>query len=285
MTRSRPGRSAAKIHLGRVTALYATLIVLAILFLLPYYVILRNSLSRRREITAGDWTWWPESMNFQAIADMLKPGSAALQGLANSLIIASVQTVLQLAIAAAAGYGLARVAFKHRNLVFMGFLATMMVPTAVTFVPTFAVIAQLHWVNSLLGIIVPGLFNVFSVFIFRQFFLDFPAELEEAGRLDGLGTWGVFLRIVLPNSKGVMVALGAIAFINSWNAFLWPLVVGQDESKWTIQVVMSSYLNSYNVNLPALFSGSLVSVMPLVVLFFLFQRHIVQGVKMSGVKG
>jgi multiple sugar transport system permease protein len=160
-----------------------------------------------------------------------------------------------------------------------------MVPSAVTFVPTFAVVAQLRWINTLQGIIVPGLFNVFSVFIFRQFFLDFPKDLEEAGKLDGLGAWGTFLRIVLPNSKGSVVALGSIAFINSWNAFLWPLIVGQSEATWTVQVTLSTYLNSYKINLPALFAGSLISVVPLLILFFVFQRQIVQGVKMSGVKG
>jgi multiple sugar transport system permease protein len=268
-----------------VTAIYATLIPLAVAFLVPYYVIVRNALSTRAEITGGDWTWWPESPDFGPLVELLGPGSAVLRGLGNSLVIATLQVAGQLAITGCAGYGLARVPFRRRNLVFWLFLLTMMVPAAVTFVPTFAVVAQLRWVNTLQGIIVPGLFNVFSVFIFRQFFLDFPKELEDAGKLDGLGAWGTFLRIVLPNSKGIMVALGAIAFINSWNAFLWPLIVGQSESSWTVQVTLSTFLNSYKINLPALFAGSLLSVLPLVIMFFLFQRYIVQGVKLSGVKG
>ena len=274
------GRRAANL-----AGLYAALIALGLLFLVPYYVILRNALSTRAEITAGSWTWWPESPDFAQIFEMVQPSSSLMNGMRNSVIIATLQVIGQLAIAACAGYGLARIPFKRRNTVFIAFLATMMVPSAVTFIPTFAVIAQLHWINTLQGIVVPGLFNVFSVFIFRQFFLDFPKELEEAGRIDGLGTWGTFVRIVLPNSKGVMVALGAIGFINSWNAFLWPLIVGQNESKWTVQVALSTYLNSYKINLPALFAGSLVSVLPLLILFFFFQRRIVQGVKMSGVKG
>lgn len=279
------GSRARRRRVLRLVALYATLTALALLFAVPYYVIIRNSLSSRADITAPTWTWFPSQLQWQNLSELLKPGSSLLRGILNSLTIAAVQVFAQLAIAASAGYGLARIRYRHRNLVFAAFLATMMVPSAVTFVPTFAVIAAFGWVNTFAGIIVPGLFNVFMVFIYRQFFLEFPRELEEAGRIDGLGYWGTFLRVVLPNSAGVTIALGSIGFINSWNAFLWPLVVGQDESKWTAQVAISTYLNSYSIDLPALFAGSLLSVLPLVLLFFVFQRYIVQGVKMTGVKG
>jgi multiple sugar transport system permease protein len=246
--------------------------------------MVRNSLSTRPEIMSSEWVWFPQHLQWQNFAELFAPGSAVPQGLLNSAIIAVLQVALQLAVSAAAGYGLARIPYKHRNAVFAIFLATMMVPTAVTFVPSFAVISALGWVSTLIGIILPGVFSVFSVFLFRQFFIDFPDELEEAGRLDGLGPWGVFLRIVLPNAKGITVALGAIGFINSWNAFLWPLVVGQDEGSWTIQVAISSYLNSYKIDFPVLFAASVVAILPLVILFFIFQRHIVEGVKMSGMK-
>jgi multiple sugar transport system permease protein len=272
-------------RLGHNIALYSALIILALFFVIPYYVMIRNALATRTEITGGSWTWFPADPSFAEMFKLMGSDSGVMRGMLNSFIIATLQVIGQLAIAAAAGYGLARIKFRHRNAVFIAFLSTMMVPSAVTFVPTFAVVAQFQWINTLQGIVVPGLFNVFSVFIFRQFFLDFPVELEEAGKLDGLGTWGVFFKIVLPNSKGVMTALGAIAFINSWNAFLWPLIIGQNENAWTVQVTLSTFLNSYKVNLPALFSGSVLSVLPLVILFFVFQRYIVQGVKLSGVKG
>lgn len=269
----------------RWTVLYTVLTALAAVFLLPYYVIVRNALATRAEITGLRWTWIPAHPQWSNIGDLLTGDSALLRGLGNSAIIAIVQTLATLALGAAAGYGLVRIPYRHRNLVFGAFLVTLMVPSAVTFVPTFVVTAKLGWVNTLAGIIVPGVFSVFTVFIYRQFFIDFPAELEEAGRIDGLGYWGTFVRIVLPNSVGVTIALGSISFINSWNAFLWPLVVGQDQSTWTVQVTVSSFLNAYHINLPALFAGSLLSVLPLVLLFFVFQRYIVQGVKLSGVKG
>lgn len=272
-------------RVARWTVLYLVLSVLAAVFLLPYYVIVRNALSTRAEITGLRWTWIPAHPQWSNIGALLTGDSPLLRGLGNSAVIAIAQTVATLALGAAAGYGLVRIPYRHRNLVFGAFLVTLMVPSAVTFVPTFVVTAKLGWVNTLAGIIVPGVFSVFTVFIYRQFFLDFPTELEEAGRIDGLGYWGTFVRIVLPNSVGVTVALGSINFINSWNAFLWPLVVGQDQSTWTVQVTVSSFLNAYHIDLPALFAASLLAVLPLVLLFFVFQRYIVQGVKLSGVKG
>jgi multiple sugar transport system permease protein len=265
--------------------LYAVLIGLSLLFLLPYYIILRNALSTRAQITGFQWVWFPSHPDWSNLADLLHASSPVLRAMLNSAVIATVQTVAQLAVAATAGYGLARIGYRHANKVFLLLLGTLMVPSAVTFVPTFAVVAALGWINTLLGIIMPGVFSVFTMFIFRQAFLDFPRDLEEAGRLDGLGPWGVFLRVVLPNSVGVTVALGTISFIWSWNGFLWPLVVGQDESTWTIQVALSTFLNSYNLNLPGLFAASLLSVLPVMLLFLVLQRHIAQGVKMSGLKG
>jgi multiple sugar transport system permease protein len=271
--------------IAKYTALYLALIILAALFLLPYYIIIRNALSTRAEIVGFDWVWFPPNPDWSNLAKLLRFDSPVLRGIVNSALIATIQTAAQLAIASIAGYGLARIPYRHANKVFLVLLGTLMVPSAVTFVPTFAVIASLGWVNTLLGIIMPGIFSVFTMFIFRQAYLDFPRDLEEAGYLDGLGTWGVFLRIVVPNSIGITVALGTISFIWSWNAFLWPLVVGQDESTWTVQVALSTFLNSYNLDLPGLFAASLLSVIPVLVLFFVLQRHIAQGVKMSGLKG
>ncbi|MDR0284662.1 MAG: carbohydrate ABC transporter permease [Propionibacteriaceae bacterium] len=264
---------------------YVALSFFSLLFLAPYYVMVRNAVSSRQDITSGNWRWFPAQLQFESLRGVFRAGSPVVRGMGNSLLIASIQTMAQLVIAALAGYALARIRYRYRNVVFAALLATMMVPSAVTFIPTFAVVAKLGWINTLAGIIVPGLFNVFMVFIYRQFFLDFPTELEEAGTIDGLGRAGVFVRIVLPNARGVTIALGSIGFINSWNAFLWPLVVGQDESTWTVQVAISSSLNSYSIDLPGLFAGSLASVLPLVIGFFVFQRYIVQGVKFSGVKG
>jgi multiple sugar transport system permease protein len=161
-----------------------------------------------------------------------------------------------------------------------------MIPFAVIFVPVYVVVSYFHWVATLQGLVVPGLFSGFTTFLFRQFFLSFPHELEEAGRVDGLGYWGIFWRIVVPNSYGIIAALSVITFITSWNAFLWPLVIGQgDTSAQTVQVVLSLYLNAQVLNLHELFIGAAIAILPLVIVFFILQRYIVEGYKQSGLKG
>jgi multiple sugar transport system permease protein len=158
-------------------------------------------------------------------------------------------------------------------------------PAAVTFVPSYVVVANLGEVNTLWGIVVPGLFNAFATFLFRQFYLEFPVEIEEAGRLDGLGYIGVYWKMLLPNSMGIMAALGVLSFITSWNAFLWPLVIGQSPDTWTVQIVLSTFLTAQQIDLSALFAGALVGALPLVLVFLVMQRFIVQGVRLSGIKG
>jgi multiple sugar transport system permease protein len=155
----------------------------------------------------------------------------------------------------------------------------------VTFVPSYVVVSYLGGVNTLWGIVVPGLFNAFATFLFRQFYLDFPVEIEEAGRLDGLGYFGIYRGLILPNSIGIMMALGILSFIYSWNAFLWPLVIGRYPTTSTVQIVLSIFLTAQTINLPMLFMGAAVGAAPLVIVFLVMQRYIVQGVRLSGIKG
>jgi multiple sugar transport system permease protein len=265
---------------------YLCLAVLAVLFLIPYYVIFRNALLTQAQILSFDWVWLPIPPQWANLQALFKDQVAPMgTGLRNSAVVAVLQTVGQIVIASLAGYGLARIPYRWANLVFYAMLLTLMIPSAVTFVPLFVLVSAFGWVNSLQGLIVPNLFNTFAVFLFRQFYLDFPHELEEAGRLDGLNYLGLYRYVVLPNSLGIMMALGLIAFITSWNAFLWPLIIGQSSDWWTVQVVLSTYLTAQTINLPAVFMGAAISVVPLVVIFIAAQRYIVEGVTVSGLKG
>jgi len=265
---------------------YTLLIVLAILFLIPFYLIVRNGLATEQEITSAHWTFFPSILHFENIQELLNdPDVPFLDGLENSAIIALLQTAGQIFICGIAGYGLARIPYRWANLVFYAILLTLMIPFAVIFVPVYVIVSYLGWVNTLQGLVVPGVFGGFTAFLFRQFFLSFPRELEEAGRVDGLGYWGTFWRIVVPNSYGIIAALSVITFIASWNAFLWPLVIGQDPSAYTVQVVLSNFLNAQVLNLHELFIGTAIAILPLVIVFFILQRYIVEGYKQSGLKG
>jgi multiple sugar transport system permease protein len=266
---------------------YIVLIALALLFLFPFYLMVRTAVITQPEVASFDWVWWPQETHWREnlegiFNDQTAPMSV---GLRNSAIIAGANLLLQTLFASMAGYALARVPVRGSSLVFFLILSTLMVPSAVTFIPSYVVVANLGGVNTLWGIIVPGLFNAFAVFLFRQFYLDFPVEIEEAGRLDGLSHAGIYWRLVLPNSIGVLAALGILSFINSWNAFLWPLVIGQNPSSWTIQIVLSTYITAQTINLPYMFMGAVVGALPLVIVFLVMQRYIVEGVRLSGIKG
>jgi multiple sugar transport system permease protein len=279
----------ARSNIGRWILLairYTLLIALALVFLFPFYLIIRNALMTQPEITSFDWAWWPAEMQWSNFTNLFENTEIDMTtGLRNSAIIAIVNLIFQTLFASMAGYALARIPFRGKGIFFAIILLTLMVPAAVTFVPTYVVVAKLGGVNTLWGIVVPGLFSAFATFLFRQFYLEFPSEIEEAARLDGNSYFGVYWRMVLPNSLGIMAALGVLSFIGSWNAFLWPVIIGQSNDSQTVQVVLSSFLTAQTINLPALFAGAAVGAAPLVIVFLFLQRYIVQGVRMSGIKG
>ncbi|MFG2651477.1 carbohydrate ABC transporter permease [Streptomyces sp. NPDC048436] len=282
---SRDGRSRddAKVRAGRALRL-SLLIALALLFLIPFYLLVRNGLSAESDITSPEWTFFPSSLRWGNIKELFDDTSVPFaRSLLNSSLIAVATTLGTLVLASLAGYGLARIPYRHANKVFYAILGTLMVPASVTFVPSFVLVSSLGWVSTLRGLIIPTLFSAFACFVFRQYFLGFPRELEDAARVDGLGYWRTYWRVVVPNSRPVFAAVGTIVFIGAWNSFLWPLVIGQDRNAWTVQVALSSFTSSQVIRLHELFIAAAVSIVPLLVVFLFFQRWIVAGVERSGI--
>ncbi|KAA2257078.1 carbohydrate ABC transporter permease [Solihabitans fulvus] len=267
-------------------ARYLALSVAAVLFLLPFYLVLRNGFATEQEITAQGWRLFPDRVHWENIGELLDdPAVPMLRSLVNSVVVSVAQTVGQLLFASLAGYGLARIPYRHSKKVFYAVLATLMIPAAVTFVPSFVVVSTLGWISDLRGLVVPVMFSGFTAFLFRQYFLAFPAELEEAARIDGLGHWGTYWRIVVPNSLNFFAAIAVITFIGSWNSFLWPLVIGQDQSAWTVQVALSTFITGQSINIHELFLAAALSVLPLVLMFVALQRFLVRGAAETGIKG
>ncbi|OIJ96125.1 sugar ABC transporter permease [Streptomyces sp. MUSC 14] len=268
------------------TGLYLAVSVAAAFFLVPFYLIVRNALSTDAEITGENWKFFPTRLRWGNISELFDDTTVDFaRSLWNSMAVAVLMTAGILLICSLAGYGLARIPYKHADKVFYAVLATLMVPTAVTFVPSFVLVSSLGWVDSYRGLIVPGLFSGFTCFLFRQYFLGFPKELEEAARVDGLGYWGAYWRVVVPNSLNFFAAMATITFINGWNSFLWPLVIGQDPSAWTVQVALSSYMTNQTVNYHLIFMATAVSILPLLLVFLFLQRWLVQGIAQTGIKG
>ncbi|GGV48786.1 carbohydrate ABC transporter permease [Streptomyces spectabilis] len=273
----------AWVRVGRALRL-VLLIALALLFLVPFYLLVRNGLASEEDITSPDWTFFPSTLRFSNVTELFRDSTVPMaRSLLNSALIAVLTTLGTLLIASLAGYGLARIPYRYANHVFYAILATLMVPAAVTFVPSFVLVSSLGWVSTLRGLIVPTLFSAFACFVFRQYFLGFPRELEDAARVDGLGYWRTYWRVVVPNTRPVFAAVGTIVFIGAWNSFLWPLVIGQDREAWTVQVALSSFSTSQVIRLHELFVAAAVSILPLLVVFLFFQRWIVAGVERSGI--
>ena len=273
---------------GRVAdiAAYLLLIILTLGFLLPFYLMIRNGLSTRAEITSPEWTIFPADPQWENLTTLFTdPDIPMASSLVNSSIIAIGTTIGTLLFCSLAGYGLARIPNRAANAIFYAIVATLMIPAAVTFVPSFIIVSTLGWVSDFRGLIIPGLFSGFTTFLFRQYFLGFPKELEEAARVDGLGYWRTFWRIVFPNSGAFFAAIAVITFIGSWNSFLWPLIVAQDQSSWTVQVTLSTFITAQTINIPLLFMAAVVSILPLVFVFVFLQRFLVAGVAQTGIKG
>ncbi|MEV5170090.1 carbohydrate ABC transporter permease [Streptomyces flaveolus] len=268
------------------TGLYIATSVAALLFLVPFYVLVRNALSTGAEITGEDWKLFPTHIQWGNITEPFDDPTVDFgRSMANSLVVGILHTVGTLLVCSLAGYALARIPYRHANKIFYTVLVTLMVPTAVTFVPSFVLVSSLGWVDSYRGLIVPGLFSGFTCFLFRQYFLGFPKELEEAARVDGLGYWGAYWRVVVPNSLNFFAAIATITFISGWNSFLWPLVIGQDPSAWTVQVALSSYMTNQTVNYHLIFMATTISILPLLFVFLFLQRWLVQGIAQTGIKG
>ncbi len=265
---------------------YVVLVGATVLFLTPFYLLLRNALSTDADITSPNWKFVPQTLRWSNFTELFDDDSVPmLRSLVNSIVVAVGQTLGTLLLASLAGYGLARIPYRFANAVFGLLLATLLVPAAVTFVPSFIVVSSLGWLDSFRGLIIPGLFSAVAAFLFRQSFLGFPSEIEDAARVDGLGYWGTFWRIVVPNSKPIFAAIGTLTFIASWNAFLWPLIIAQDPDSWTVQLSLSTFITAQTVNLHELFAAATISVIPLLLVFLVLQRYLVQGVERSGING
>ncbi|MFI1035461.1 carbohydrate ABC transporter permease [Streptomyces sp. NPDC020951] len=280
--------TAARRRRGRAgsAGVYTVAAIAALLFLLPFYLLVRNSLSTDADITGANWQFFPTTLHWENISELFDdPAVPMARSMWNSLVVGVLGTAGQLLVCSLGGYALARIPYRHANKIFYAVLVTLMIPSAVTFVPSFVLVSSLGWVSTLQGLIVPGLFSGFTAFLFRQYFLGFPKELEEAARIDGLGSWGTYWRIVVPNSTGFFAAIAVITFITNWNAFLWPLVIGQDQSSWTVQVALSTFTTAQTVNIHELFLAATVSILPLVFVFLFLQRYLVQGVAHTGIKG
>jgi multiple sugar transport system permease protein len=202
--------------------------------------------------------------------------------LLNSTIVTAVVVVAQVITSALAGYGLARFEFRGRQGLLLLYLATLMVPAQVTIVPLFIGMSRLDQLNTLHALILPMVASAFGVFLFRQYFMQMPASLEEAAALDGASPWRTFWSVAMPYARPAIATFGILAFMAAWNAYLWPLFVARDESSMTLPVGLASLHGRFETDWNLVMAGSVVTVVPVIVVFAIVQRHISTGLLLGG---
>lgn len=224
--------------------------------------------------------------NLLANLETLSQSAPYLRALLNSIFVAAVTTVSTVFLAALAGYAFAKFSFRGRNLLFAMVLGTLMLPTEIMIVPLFIIMLQLGWVDNYLALIVPYLVTGFGVFLMRQQMMGFPNDLIDAARIDGCGEFDVFFRVVLPNMKAAMAALGIVTFMSQWGNFLWPLVVMSTPEKFTYPLMLAGLVRQGGaIEYAPIMVAAVIGLIPLALLFFFFQKYIVSGVFSGSIKG
>jgi multiple sugar transport system permease protein len=264
--------------------IYAVLGVGLFLVVMPFLWMVISSFKPEREVRAVPPTWWPETItmeNYDRLFTQLDFPTYFM----NSVIVALAVTVGNVVFCSMLGYALAKLDFPGKRALFLIVLGTLMVPGAVTFVPLFVMTTKMGLANTLVGMILPFLAGPFGVFLMRQYILTLPDELIQAARIDGAGELRIFASVILPLCGPALATLGIFTFLGSWNNFLWPLVVAQTEDKYTLPVALALYAVGQNATqYGLLLAGSVVVVIPVLALFLLLQRYIMQGIAMTGIK-
>jgi multiple sugar transport system permease protein len=286
---------------GRIVA-WTALIIIILVTLFPFYWMLRTALSTTNALFSDPAKLLPVEFTWGAFARVLglaTPAEARAEGgsgasvqfflyLRNSAIFSIVATAGQVFCSALAAYAFARLKWPGRNIVFFLFLTALMVPPIYTALPNFILIKNLGLLNTFPGLIAPYFFMTpFAIFFLRQFFLGLSQEIEEAAKLDGAGHWRIFFQIILPMSSAPLVTLGILTFINMWNEYLWPLLVGTGENTRVLTVALGVFRTQSPQSGPdwaGLMAAVLIAALPLLILFFAFAKRIVNSIGFSGMK-
>src|SRR5215211_6653965 len=275
-------------QLARLVLFYSALILLTAVFVTPLLWMLSTSFKTNVEATQLPPNWIPEDFTTQSYSKIFSTGESqtpVLRWFFNSMVAASAHTLLVLITASMAAYALARMNFPGRRVLFATIITTLFIPQFVFLMPNYLIIDSLGWLDTLFAVIVPGAAGAFGVFFLRQFFLSLPHELEEAALIDGASRLQIFLRIVLPLSKAPLATLAVLTFLVNWNDFLWPVYVLFSPENLTLPPGLSILQNAYTTDYAVIMAGGVVASIPVLLVFILSQKYVIQGVSRSGLKG
>lgn len=266
---------------------YILVILVAIIVILPFAWMIVSAFKSQKELFAFPPTFFPTEWKVENFIEAASRGSISfVEMFFNSMKIAVPATVFNIIFSSLAGYSFARLKFPNREKIFMLFIAAMMVPSAVTLIPRFLMFNDLGFYDTYVPLIMPVMFGTpFSIFLTRQFFMTLPKELEEAAIIDGCSHFRIWWQIFIPLCKPIISTLAVFQFQSSYNDFMGPVIYIASDSKFTVQMGLSSFRNSFTSRYDLIMAGSILALIPIVILFIACQKYIVRGIAMSGVKG
>jgi multiple sugar transport system permease protein len=264
--------------------LHLLLIAGAFVMAFPFYWMLVTSVKGIEEASGFPPTLWPSQWQWSNYAQAWRAAPFG-RYFFNTLLVAGCQTLLVLVTSSLAAYALARIPFRGKQVVFVAFLATLMIPIEVILVPNFVILKYLGWYDTYLALIVPWGASVFAIFLLRQFFLSIPNELWDAAQIDGCGRFGFLWRIAVPMAKPALVTISLLVFHGAWNSLLWPLIVTGSADMRLLQVGLSAFQSDARVQYHLWMAAAAVAMVPMVIVFFIAQRYFIEGVAGSGLKG
>ncbi|CAI9409043.1 MULTISPECIES: carbohydrate ABC transporter permease [Aestuariimicrobium] len=270
---------------------YVVLVLIALLFIVPVLWMFLTSFRVSEETRAIPIQLIPRHFSLRGYRMIFDPASDSAganpvpRWFLNSLVVSTLGTIWNLVVAAMAAYPLARMQFRGRNLLFGTLIATMFIPGFIFLMPNYLTMDKLQWLDSYWALVVPGAAGAFGVFFLRQFFLSIPRELEESALIDGANQWTIFTRIILPLSKPALVTLATLSFLGHWNDFIWPLFVLFSPEKLTLAPGLATLKGAYVTDYPVVMAGATVAAVPVLILYVILQRYVIEGVASSGLKG
>jgi multiple sugar transport system permease protein len=280
----RAARARRRRRWGDRLVLYALALLALVILAGPLLWMLSSSLKTQTEVLANPPSLVPSELQWGNYSRVFEQVPFA-RYLLNSLLVATVVTVVALLFHSMAAYSLARLRFPGRNAIFLAILCTLMVPFTVIVIPLFIIVEWLGWVDTYQGLIVPMIPHAFGIFLLRQFYLSVPRDLEEAAILDGASLVRVYWHIILPLSRPILAALAVFFFLANWNNFLWPLVVTQSQDLWVVQLGIQQFTGQHSTQHQLIMAASTIAALPTLLMFFIFQRRLVEGIKLTGLKG
>jgi multiple sugar transport system permease protein len=274
-------------QLVRLFLSYGVLILLSAVFVAPLLWMLSTSLKPNTETTRFPPTWIPEEFSGEGYSTILTTSTQTpvLQWFVNSVVAATAYMALVLITASLAAYALARMNFRGKNIFFAAIIATLFIPPITFFTPNYLIVDTFGWLDTLWSVIVPPAAGGLGVFFLRQFFLSLPRELEEAALIDGANRLQIFLRIILPLSKAPLATLALLTFLINWNEFLWPVYILFNPESQTLPPGLATLQGAYTTNYTVIMAGGVLASIPVLIVYIIAQRYIIEGIARSGIKG